>query len=60
MPKALSLAVASILLLCIGAGMSTTHHVNNPLLATHLLALVAGNSLPENIVAAIESRGLAF
>ena len=46
MSKSSYFAAACILLLCIGARvvLSTTHHSSNPLSATQLVALVAGNS----------------
>lgn len=62
MSKALRFGGACVLLLsaCAGIVLSTTHQTSCPLSATTLLALVAGDSLPDSIVAAIESRGLAF
>jgi tetratricopeptide (TPR) repeat protein len=62
MKRAIRLGVTCVLLVCAYAGMvmSTPQGAKQPLTATKLLALVAGNALPENIVAAIESRGLAF
>jgi len=41
-------------------GESVPQGTGRPLEAARLLALVAGNALPENIAALIESRGLAF
>jgi len=41
-------------------GESAPQEKGRPLEAARLLALVAGNALPENIAALIESRGLAF
>src|SRR5271166_2343157 len=62
MSKVMRLGAACVLLVCAFTGIvrSTTHQTNSPLSPITLLALVAGNSLPENIVAAIDSRGLAF
>jgi tetratricopeptide (TPR) repeat protein len=53
---------ACALSLCASATIlvASPQEANKPLEETRLLALVAGNALPENIVAAIEGRGLAF
>src|SRR5260221_6526776 len=53
----LSLLVAC-LLVSFTAGASETS--SRPLRQTELLALVAGNALPENIVNEIHTRGIAF
>jgi tetratricopeptide (TPR) repeat protein len=54
---ALSLLAASFLV-CITTSASETS--SRPLRQTELLALVAGNALPENIVNEIRARGVAF
>ena len=41
-------------------GEAVPQESGRPLEAARLLALVAGNALPENIAARVESRGLAF
>ena len=53
---------ACFLVLCAVAvqGEAAPQETGRPLEAARLLALVAGNALPENIAALIESRGVAF
>jgi len=60
--KAVFWVCACVLLLVAGTtlGESVPQETGRPLEAARLLALVAGNALPENIAALIESRGLAF
>jgi|GEM_PF-1414633 len=62
MSRAIRLAGACVLLFCAAATMilAAPQETRTPLTATKLLALVAGNALPENIVVALDSRGLAF
>ena len=63
MAKHLFRAVLPLVFLCIAGGTLTadpTSSTKTPLDATRLLSLVAGNCLPENVVAEIKVRGLAF
>lgn len=62
MSKTKRIVCASILLLVCSTitASSTPQKTNKPLTATTLLALLAGNALPENVVQAIDTRGLAF
>ena len=60
--KAMFWACACVVLLyaVTARGESAPQNSGKSLEAARLLALVAGNALPENIAALIESRGLAF
>src|ERR1700675_949440 len=62
MSKALRCGTAGVLVVC-AFGWAAAGRPQNPkkaLDATTLVALVAGDALPENIVAALKTRGLNF
>jgi len=62
MTKPTLLILAGFFSLCAAAAVSAPipQAAREPLGAATLLALVTGNALPENVVAAIETDGLAF
>lgn len=62
MSKAMRCGLAGVLAVCaLGCGAAgRPQSTKRPLDATALVALVAGNALPENIVAAVKVRGLNF
>jgi len=53
-----ALSLAASFLVCITTSASETS--SRPLRQTELLALVAGNALPENVVNEVRARGVAF
>jgi tetratricopeptide (TPR) repeat protein len=62
MSKSARLASASVLILLVSAPdlLSARPSTKSPLSSSTLLALLAGNALPEAATSAIETRGLAF
>ncbi len=62
MPKVKRWGLALVLGLCAAVIVAKTfpHGNTGPLEATRVLALVAGNALPENVIATIATRGLEF
>src|ERR1700730_6222962 len=59
MTKAIRCEWVCVLFLCAMAA-AAPQTAQKPLRGTRLLALVAGNVLPENVVALVKARGLAF
>jgi tetratricopeptide (TPR) repeat protein len=55
-----SLAASLFVVFVLSSPLAATQTFSSPIRQTELLALVAGNALPENIVAEIQRRNLAF